>query len=813
LDSMKTIVQDLKYAFRGLARNPGFTAMAIFTVALGVGANTAIFSVVKAVLLNQLPYRQPDRLVTLAESGPNAVRPVTVDFTTTYDLRARSHSFESMSLYREWNSALVEQSTPELINGMRVNYDFFAALGVKMQLGRTFRSEEDTAAEWHVMILSYGLWQRRFGGDPEVIGRKVRLNESTFTVVGVLPAGFQPVPLMQGDKAREIFAPLGYELNGPSSCRGCQHLRLIGRLKAGVAAESAGAELNTIMRGIVAEHPSSYDAKAGVLVTPLQDYLVGPVRTALWVLLGAVGFVLLIACANVMNLLLARATGRSKEMALRTALGAGRERIVRQLLTENLALAVAGGALGVLLAVWGTSILASLGPREIPRVREVTMDLPVLLFGLAASIIAGVLFGLAPAIRASKIDLIDTLKDAGKSTEGRGRHGLRNVLVSAELALAFVLVVGAGLLGNSFLRLLNVNSGFDPHNVLTVATYVYAERYQKPEAELGLYQRVFDRLRTTPGVESVAMVSTLPLGGSFDRTGFNVEDRPLRNPAEAPSVDRYSVSPDYFHVMRIPLLRGRAFTDQDRQGGPQAIIVSESCARSQFPGQDPIGKHIQLGRNDSKPWATVVGVVGDVRQYGLDRAPNMAAYIPQAQDLSFSYLLVARTTMDPRRLESAARAAFLAADKTQPIFDVKPMEDYLGASLAERSFTLALLGLFGALALVLAAVGIYGVITYAVSLRTRELGIRMALGAQRQDVLRMVLHQGATLTGWGLLAGFAASLVLTRFLGSLLYGVKSWDIATSFVVAIILATVALIASYVPARRATKVDPMVALRYE
>jgi putative ABC transport system permease protein len=810
---MKTIVQDLKYAFRGLARNPGFTAMAIFTVALGVGANTAIFSVVKAVLLNQLPYRQPDRLVTLAESGPNAVRPVTVDFTTTYDLRARSHSFESMSLYREWNSALVEQSTPELINGMRVNYDFFAALGVKMQLGRTFRSEEDTAAEWHVMILSYGLWQRRFGGDPEVIGRKVRLNESTFTVVGVLPAGFQPVPLMQGDKAREIFAPLGYELNGPSSCRGCQHLRLIGRLKAGVAAESARAELNTIMRGIVAEHPSSYDPKAGVLVTPLQDYLVGPVRTALWVLLGAVGFVLLIACANVMNLLLARATGRSKEMALRTALGAGRERIVRQLLTENLALAVAGGALGVLLAVWGTSILASLGPREIPRVKEVTMDLPVLLFGLAASIIAGVLFGLAPAIRASKIDLIDTLKDAGKSTEGRGRHGLRNVLVSAELALAFVLVVGAGLLGNSFLRLLNVNSGFDPHNVLTVATYVYGERYQKPEAELGLYLQIFDRLRTTPGVESVAMVSTLPLGGSFDRTGFQVEDRPLRNAAEAPSLDRYSVSPDYFHVMRIPLLRGRAFADRDRPGGQQVIIVSESCARSQFPGQDPIGKHIQLGRNDSKPWATVVGVVGDVRQYGLDRAPNMAAYIPQAQDLSFSYLLVARTTMDPRRLESAARAAFLAADKTQPIFDVKPMEDYLGASLAERSFTLALLGLFGALALVLAAVGIYGVITYAVSLRMRELGIRMALGAQRQDVLRMVLHQGATLTGWGLLAGFAASLVLTRFLGSLLYGVKSWDIATSFVVAIILATVALIASYVPARRATKVDPMVALRYE
>jgi len=811
---MKTILQDLKYALRGLAKNPGFTVMAIFTVALGVGANTAIFSVVKAVLLNHLPYRQPDRLVMLAETGADSIRPVTVDFTTTYDWRTRSHSFEHLSLFRSWSSTLVGENTPELINGLRVNYDFFDTLGVKMQLGRTFRSEEDTAAQWHVMILSHGLWQRRFGGDPAVIGRRVRLNESTFTIVGVLPANFQSLTLSKTDYAREMFAPLGYELGGPSSCRGCQHLHLVARLKPGVAPDSASAELNTLMRGIVAEHPSDYDPKAGVLLTPLQDHLVGPVRTALWVLLGAVGFVLLIACANVMNLLLARATGRSKEMALRTALGAERHRIVRQLLTENLALAIAGGALGVLLAVWGTSILASLGPREIPRVKEVAMDVPVLLFGLAASIIAGVLFGLAPAIRASRVDLIDTLKDAGKSTEGRARYGLRNVLVSAELALAFVLVVGAGLLGNSFLHLLNVNSGFDPHNVLTVATYVYGERYQKPEAELGLYQQVFDRLRATPGIESVGMVSTIPLGGNFDRSAFHVEDRRLRNPAEAPSADRYSVSPDYFRVMRIPLMRGRSFTDQDRPGGPPVMIVSESCARSQFAGQDPIGKHIQLGsRDDSKPWATVVGVVGDVRQYGLDRAPNMAVYIPQAQNLNFGYLLVARTTIDPRRLESAARAAFLAADKTQPIYDVKPMEEYLGASLAERSFTLALLGLFGALALVLAAVGIYGVITYAVSLRTRELGIRMALGAQRQDVLRMVLMQGAALTGWGLLAGVAASLVLTRFLGSMLYGVKSWDIATSFVVALILATVALVASYVPARRATKVDPMVALRYE
>jgi putative ABC transport system permease protein len=815
---MKNIIQDLKYSLRLLSKNPGFTFVALVTIALGVGANTAIFSVVKAVLLNQLPYQQPDRLVMIAESTATTTRPVaalTVDFTTTSDFEARSKSFERMSLMRSWSSALVGDGDPELVNGLRVNYDFFDTLGVKMHLGRSFRADEDKANTWQKLILTHGLWMRRFGGEPNVIGRQVRLNEATFTVVGVLPENFRPLALAQNDMPREMYAVLGYELGGPNSCRGCKHLRLVARLKPGVAPAAANAELTTILRDIVRENPTSYDSSATVIVTPLQDQVVGGVRTALWVLLGAVGFVLLIACANVMNLLLARATGRSREIALRTALGAGRDRIIRQLLTENLVLAVAGGALGVLAAMWSTSMLARLAPQEVPRIAEVRIDVPVLLFGLAASVFAGILFGLAPSLRASRVDLNDALKEAAKSSAGHGRQGLRKALVTAEMALAFVLVVGAALLGNSFLHLLNVDPGFNPHNVLTLQTYVYGKLYQQSDdAELAYYQRAFQQMRATPGFESMAMVSTLPLGRSFDQTSVHIQDRPLVNPSDAKSADRYSISPEYFHVMRIPVKRGRAFTDQDRKGAAPVVAISESFAQSQFPNQDPIGKHVQLGsRNDSKPWATIVGVVGDVRQYGIDRAPIMAIYLPQAQNLNFTYQMVARTTMDPRLLANATRNAFLSADKTQPVFDVTPMDEYLRASLAERSFTLTLLALFGGLALTLAGVGIYGVISYAVSLRTRELGIRMALGARQQDVLAMVLRQGAALTGLGLAVGLVASLVLTRFLASLLYEVRAWDPLTSIVVAVVLGLVAMVACYIPARRATKVDPMVALRYE
>jgi len=804
---------DLSFGARILRKNLGFSLVAMITLALGVGANTAIFSVVKAVLLNQLPYRQPDRLVKVAETDPDTPHPVTVDFTTTSDLRSRSRSFASLSLYRDGEAAMAEGGQPELLEGKRINYDYFETLGVKVQLGRAFLPEEDRPDRRREVILTHGLWMRRFGGDPQILGRVLRLSDAPFTVVGVLPASFRPLQLPGDFDVPEIFTPLGYDLALPMACRGCQHLQLIGRLKPGVSADTARAELSTIMRDIVREHPKDYARDTGVAVEPLREQMVGRVSTALWVLLGAVGFVLLIACANVANLVLARATGRAKEIALRAALGAGRWRIVRQLLAESLLLAGAGGVAGAMLAWWGTSALASLGPREIPRVDEIRMDAPVLLFGLEASLLTGVLFGLLPALRASRVDLTAAIKDMGKSTEGRSRHGLRNLLVIAELALAFVLVAGAGLLGKSFLRLMSVDPGYDPHNVLALNTYVYGQRYQKPEAELNYYRQVMERLRATAGVDSVAMTSVLPLE-SFDRRGFQIQDRRLANESDAPMADTYSVSPDYFRVMRIALKRGRLFTEQDVPGTPPVALISESCARAQFPGQDPIGRHIQLGgRHDDKPWLTIVGVVGDIRQYALDRPSNMEAYIAQAQDLTFGYRLVARTGIDPRRLERAVRDAFLRVDKTQPVFHVQPMVTYVAASLAERTFTLALLGLFGGLALALEAVGIYGVVSYAVTLRTREVGIRMALGAERRDVLAMVLRQGLGLIGLGLAAGFAASLALTRFLASLLFEVRPTDIATSAAVALVLAAVALAASYLPAWRASKVDPMIALRYE
>ncbi len=802
---------DFRYAFRQLRKSPVFAAVAILTLALGIGANTAIFSVVKSVLLNQLPYREPDQLVKIAEADPDTPLPQTIDFTTTADLQARGHSFQSMSLYRDGAGAIVEQNQPELLQGMRVSHNYFDTLGIRMHLGRPFHVDEDRPETRYEAILTYGLWLRRFGGDPSIIGRAVRLSDRTFTVVGVLPANFQP--FMRADRSiqPEIYMPLGYDLNQPSACRGCQHLQLIGRLKPGVSAAQANAELNTIMRDLVREHPKDYDPRTVIALMPLRDYMVGRVSTALWVLLGAVGMVLLIACANVAHLVLARAQSRSREIAVRSALGAGRARLMRQLLSESVLLAIVGGLTGVVLAWWGTATLTGLGPKELPRAHEIHMDVPVLLFALCASILTGLLFGIVPALRASRIDPNEALKDVGRATEGGSRHRYRNILVTLELALAFVLVMGAGLLGKSLLQLLNVNPGYDPNNVLTAGVYVYGERYRKPEAELNYYDQVMERLRATPGIESVAMVSTLPLASS-DRRGLHIQDRPLTNESEAPSPDAYSVSPDYFQVMKIPLKRGRLFAASDRRGAPGVALISESCARAVFPNQDPLGRRIQLGgRDDSKEWLTIVGVVGDVRQYGFDRASSMEVYIAEAQNIDFGFNLVARTSGDPRHFESSLRQVFLSVDNTQPISQVQPLEDYVADSLATRRFTLMLLALFGGLALMLAAIGIYGVISYAVSLRTRELGIRMALGAARGNVLSMVLRQGLQLIVTGLVLGLAVSVVLTRFLSSLLFQVRPMDLMTSLAVIVALTAVAFLANYIPARKAAMVDPIVALR--
>jgi len=804
---------DLRFALRQLRKAPLFALVAIATLALGIGANTAIFSAVKAVLLDQLPYREPNRLVKIAEGDPGTPVPQTVDFTTTYDLRSRSHSFESLALFRDGGGAFVEQGQPEVLEGMRVGHDYFATLGINLQLGRDFQEEEDHPATRYEAILTHGLWLRRFGGDPSVVGRTIKLSGRSFTVVGVLPENFRP--FARSDKAvlPEIYTPLGYDLTSESACRGCQHLQLIGRLKRGVSVEQARAESNTIMREIVREHPKDYAERTTIAVEPLRDYMVGRVSSALWILLGAVGFVLLIACANVAHLAMARATSRSREMAVRSALGADRGRLVRQLLSENLLLSVLGGAAGLLLAYWGMHVLAGLSPKELPTAQEIRLDASVLLFAFVVSALTGLLFGMVPAIRASRVSLNDALKDSGRTTEGRSRHGYRNLLVTVELALAFALLMGAGLLGKSLLRLVSVSPGYDPHNVLTASVYVYGDRYKKPEAELGFYEQGMERLRATPGIAGAAMASVLPMA-SYDRRGLHVQDRPLANESEAPSPDTYSVSPDYFDVMRIPLKRGRLFTALDRAGAPAVALISESTARAVFPNEDPIGKHIQLGgRDDSKEWMTIVGIVGDVRQYALDRPSAMEVYVAQAQNMNFGFNLVVRTSGDPQLMEGDVRRAFLAVDATQPLFQVQPLERYVAESMAARRYTLLLLGIFGALAMVLAAVGIYGVVSYTLSLRTRELGIRVALGAARADVMRLVLWQGATMVAVGLLAGLAISLSLARYLSSLLYAVHPADIGILGMVALALAAVALLANYLPARRAAKVDPMAALRRE
>ena len=804
---------DIRFALRQLRKAPLFAVVTIATLALGIGANTAIFSAVKAVLLDQLPYRDPNRLVKVAEGDPDTPIPQTVDFTTTYDLRSRSRSFESLSLFRDGGGAFVEQGQPEVLEGMRIGYDYFDTLGIKMQLGRTFLAEEDRPATRYEAILTHGLWLRRFGGDPSVVGRTIKLSGRWFAVVGVLPEDFRPFVRSDKSVLPEIYTPLGYELTTESACRGCQHLQLIGRLKPGVSVEQARVELNTLMHEIVREHPKEYAERATIAVAPLRDYLVGRVSTALWILLGAVGFVLLIACANVAHLAMARATSRNREMAVRSALGADRGRLLRQLLTENLLLSVIGGATGLLLAYWGMGALTGLGPKELPRAQEIRLDTSVLLFAFAISVVTGLLFGVVPALRASRVSLNDALKDSGRTTEGRLRHGYRDLLVTVELALAFALLMGAGLLGKSLLRLVNVSPGYDPHNVLTAGVYVYGDRYKKPEAELAFYDQVMQRLRATPGIEGAAMVSVLPMASS-DRRGFHIQDRPLANESEAPSPDTYSVSPDYFSVMRIPLKRGRLFTAEDRIGAQRVALISESCARAVFPGEDPIGKHIQLGgRDDTKEWMTIVGIVGDVRQYALDRPSAMEAYIAQAQNIDYGSNLVVRTTGDPQLRETDVRKAFLFVDATQPIYEVQPLESYVAESMAARRYTLLLLGLFGCLAIILAAVGIYGVVSYTMSLRTRELGIRVALGAARADVMRLVLWQGASMVAVGLLAGLVISLSLTRFLSSLLYEVRPTDLGTLVAVAFALAGVALLANYLPARRASRVDPMKALRCE
>jgi len=814
---MPTVVQDLRYAVRGLLKKPAFTLIAVLTLALGVGANTALFSVVKTVLLDSLPYRQPDRLVTVARADPDTINPINTSFGTAEDWKVRARSFESLALYMGWGPTLTGNGAPQVLRGEQVTYNFFDTLGIQPALGRGFLPEEDRPKTWHVVLLSHAFWVQQFGADPKVLGKTIWLDETPFQIVGVLPENFQSLAFAFGGKPRDVWAPLGYDLKLPDACRGCQHLRSLARLKDGVTLGQAQAEMRSIESQLDREFPKDYPPNSTAVVRPLRDAWLGKVQTALWLLLGATGIVLLIACANIANLLLTRGAARRREVAVRTALGASRLRIARQLITESVVLSLLGGACGVLLAMWGTSFLAQTAPADIPRLDHLRFDVPILLFGLAVSMAMGVLMGVTPALQAVRVDQREALQQqGGRGTVGVTRNRARSLLVVSEIALAFVVTVASGLLLKSFISAMNVNPGFNPKNVFTVDFNLSGPRYEDEKTAVQPEREILNRISALPGIQAAAIVDVLPgTGGlgNYDRRGFHIEDRHIPE-TQAPSVDAYFVSPDYLRTMGIRVLRGRDFTAADAESPQPVALISETTAREILAGEDPLGRKIQLGgRYEDKPWATIAGIVADVHQYGLDSPATPQAYQLYTHK-PFTYpTLVIRSSVSPQALLQAAQEQIWAVDKNIPIATPIMMSEIVSRSLAQRRFTMSLFAGFGSLALLLSTIGIYGVMSYTVAQRTSEFGIRVALGAQQRDILGLVSREGMLRAGVGLLAGFLASLAVMRVLASQLFAVRAVDPLTFASVFILLAGTALMACYVPARRATRVDPLVALRYE
>lgn len=810
---MQTLWQDLRYGVRMLGKNPTFTVVAVLTLALGIGANTALFSVVNAVLLSSLPYHEPNRLVALAGGDRGTSDPIKVSYGAAEDWKARSRTLEAIALYQEWTPTGTGGGAPEIVYGMRVTQDFFPLLGVEPAMGRAILPEDDRPDRWHIVLLSHAYWVRRFAANPKVLGTNIILDQVPFQIIGVLPESFQPLSFSDAGSPPEVWAPLGYDLSLADACRTCQHLQSVARLKDGVSVEQARREMNSIAAQLTREFPKEYAPESSVKVTPLDESWHGRVQSALWMLLGATVLVLLIACANVASLLLARAANKQREVALRAALGASRLRIVRQLLTESALVGALGGMGGIFLAFWGTKLLILWAPQEIPRLGDVHVDSRVLLFTLFVSLATGILTGLAPALQAAQVDQRDALQQTSRSLVGVSRSGLRSLLVVAEVACAFVLAAGSALLLKSFVRAMDVTPGFEVQRLYTTNFALAGEKYEDPKAVVRFEREVLKSIRSLPGIEAAGITSNLPSGGGLDQAGLQVQDR-LIPPTQVPSVDRYQVSPDYFPAMGIPLKRGRLFTDADTARASPVAIISEKTAREIWPNQDPLGKRIQLGgRHEDRSWAEIVGIVGDVHQYGLDSRTTPQAYLLYSHYPFPRPCLVVRSRTDARTLTRETESQLWSLDKNVAIWNPAMMEDILSTSLSPRRFTTALFSCFGLLALLLASTGIYGVMSYQVAQRTGEIGIRMALGAQRRDVLRMILDAGARLTASGLFLGFAAAIGLSSLLRSQLYGVGSNDPLTFFEVLLVVALAALAACFLPTRRATRVDPLLALRYE
>ena len=795
--------QDLRYGLRTMRRSPGFAAVAVLTLALGIGANTAIFSVVNAVLLRPLPYRDPARLVTVLHDGWKPVAPANF-----LDWREQSSSFESIAAAQLWSLTMTGRDRPEQLELLQTSAEMFHVLGVEAALGRTFAAGEDRPGREHVVVLSHGFWQRRFGAARDVVGQQVTLDGEPYTIVGVMPPGFQFAPFWATHAEAWVPLNLGRRLND----RRGQSLRVFARLKQGVTLGQAQAEMEAISRRLAEQHPRENEGLT-VSVDPLHEKVVGKSRPALLVILGAVGFVLLIACANVANLMLARSALRQREIAVRIALGAGRWRVVRQLLTESLVLSLAGGAAGLLLAYWSNTALASLGPETLPRVRTASLDGGVLLFTLGLSVLVGLLFGLAPALRSTKTDLTESLKSRAQgSARGRRHERVRQLLVVGEVAVSLVLLVGGGLMMRSFLRLTSVDPGFDPRGVTTATVPLAGPRYATDEQRAAFFGRLTTQLSSLPGVQSASAINHIPLGGDVWTYGFTVEGRPATPDAERPSAVYRVVRPDYFRTMGAALLKGRDFTERDDANAPGVVIVNEAFARRQWRGEEPLGKRITV--NGEAKTREVVGVVRDLKQGEWASEPQPEMYLPHPQAASpRSMTLVIRASSDATELGPEVRREVWAIDSDLPVSRVAGMEDVVSESVGQQRFNTLLIGLFAATALILAAVGVYGVMSHAVAQRTHEIGVRVALGARGRDVLGMIIRQGLGLTLAGLAVGLAGALALMRVMKSLLYEVSATDPLVFGGVAAALTLSALLACYIPARRATKVDPMVALRHD
>ncbi len=823
---METLIQDLRFGVRLLLKNPGFSAVAVLALALGIGANTAIFSVVDAVIFRPLPFDHPERLVAAWERDLSKGEDHDSVMAGNYvDWRSRSQVFEEMSAYAGASVNLTGLAEPERIRAARVSAGLFPLLGVQPEVGRVFSTDEDQPGHQRVVVISNHLWKSSFGGDVEIVGRSITLNNQDYVVVGVMPAGFA-LPL---NEESEIWTPLVFTPE-ELTLRNSHYLKVLARLKPGASMDQASAEMTAIAAQLENEYPKSNEG-TGAALFPLHAEIVGEVKKPLLIFLGAVAFILLIACANVANLMLARAAARQREIAVRVALGASRWRLVRQMLIESLVLGLAGGAAGLLLALWGIEFLSAAAQQmSAPRARSIGLDARVLLFTFAASIVTSLIFGAAPALQASKPDLNDALKEGGRSSGSVRRSRTRNLLVVSEMALAFVLLVGAGLLINSFLRLRAVDPGLHPENVLTMSISLPKQKYSQPEQVITFHRQLLEQVEAVPGIEYAGTVTALPYGGSINSFGYTIDSSVSGD--QTVSIVSQQASPDFFHALGIPLAAGREFNERDIDGAPAVVVISDSLAKRYWPDHDPLGHRIKWGNKEfGSPWMTVVGVVGDVRLRGLDTPPRPTLYVPHLQlgepiktragvtlrdlmsDDARSIELVVRAESGMAGLATAVRSAVWAVDANQPVTRVKTMEQVLADTMAVQRFSTWLLAIFAGIALALAAAGIYGVISYSVSQRTHEIGIRMALGAEQRDVLKLVVGQGMIPALIGLGIGIAGAIGLTRFMSSLVFKVSVTDPITFAVIASLLLLAAVVACYLPARRAAKVDPMEALRCE